>query len=258
MRKGRLTQKEHERRLKLLLEFIFIFRYATVYEISEFSRLVIGITYARWLIYYASKRGLIRSYFEPLYRIKIYYLTAIGKGLIYEQEALIEHYNFEKKHTGVNAFSRHRLIVNAYLSITSRIELNLMNWKSDWILRIGKKKREQFPASDFAFPNGTKVAIELILEYKRPAFLKELIYSYYYLIEKIQKYHALLIIAYDRNYCEILKKKISFLAPTLCQKYAIFSDPETLKAGLCIYRDGVKPIKEIVDLLNAGALIHDP
>ena len=142
MKKGRLTQKEHERRLKLLLEFIFIFRYATVYGISEFSRIVIGITYARWLIYYASKRGLIRSYFEPLYRIKIYYLTAIGKGLIYEQEALIEHYNFEKKHTGVNAFQRHRLIVNAYLNIAGRIELNLRNWESDWILRIGKKKRE--------------------------------------------------------------------------------------------------------------------
>jgi len=81
MKKGRLTQKEHERRLKLLLEFIFIFRYATGYEIAEFSRIVIGITYSRWLVYYACKRGLMRSYYEPHSRVKVYCLTTIGKGL---------------------------------------------------------------------------------------------------------------------------------------------------------------------------------
>ena len=252
MKKGRLTQKEHERRLKLLLEFIFIFRYATGYEIAEFSRIVIGITYSRWLVYYASRMGLIRSYYDPSHRVKIYYLTTIGKGLIYQQEALIEHYDFDKKHTGNYAFQKHSLLVNTYLNITSHVELNMMNWQSEWMLRIRKKRCEPAPSSYFTLRSGTHVALELILERRSRDFIrKRILQTYSYLIEKVQKYHVLLIVSpYPTSY-KGLKKRLSFESPEFCSRYVIFSDQETLKAGQCIYKDEVRGLNDAFGLVRA-------
>ena len=252
MKKGRLTQKEHERRIKLLLEFIFIFRYATGYEIAEFSHRVIGITYSRWLVYYASMRGLIRSYYDPSYRVKIYYLTTIGKGLIYQQEALIEHYNFDKKHTGNCAFQKHCVLVNAYLNISSHVELNIMNWQSEWMLRIKKKRCESVPASNFLVRPCTKVALELILERRSRDFIKErILQRYSYLIEKVQEYHALLIVTPYSASSKGVKKVLSFESPEFCRKYVIFSDQETLKAGQCIYKDEIRGLSDAFGLVRA-------
>ena len=252
MKKGRLTQKEHERRLKLLLEFIFIFRYATGYEIAEFSRIVIGITYSRWLVYYASRMGLVRSYYDPRYRVKIYYLTTIGKGLIYQQEALVEHYNFDKKHTGNYAFQKHSLLVNAYLNITSHVELNIMNWQSEWMLMIGRKRSESFPSSYFMLRPCINVALELILERRSRDFLrKRILQTYSYLIEKLQKYDTLLIVTSGPASCKGVKKQVSYESPEFCRRYVIFSDPETLKAGQCIYKDEVRGLSDAFGLVRA-------
>ena len=252
MKKGRLTQKEHERRIKLLLEFIFIFRYATGYEIAEFSHRVIGITYSRWLVYYASRRGLIRSYYDPSYRVKIYYLTTIGKGLIYQQEALIEHYNFDKKHTGNCAFQKHCVLVNAYLNISSHVELNIMNWQSEWMLRIKKKRCESVPSSYFMLRSGINVALELLLERRNHDFLRQrIIQTYSYLIEKLHKYDTLLIVTPYSISSKSVKKRLSFESPEFCQKYVIFSDPETLKAGQCIYKDEVRGLSDAFGLVRA-------
>ena len=252
MKKGRLTQEEHERRLKLLLEFIFIFRYATGYEIAEFSRHVIGITYSRWLVYYASSRGLVRSYYDPRYRVKVYYLTTIGKGLIYQQEALIEHYNFDKKHTGNCAFQKHRALVDAYLNISSHVELNIMNWQSEWMLRIGRKRCEPAPSSYFMLRSGTHVALELILERRNRNFLRQrILQTYSYLIGKIQKYHTLLIVTPYITSSKGIKKRLSFESPEFCRRYVIFSDPETLKAGQCIYKDEVRGLNDAFGLVGA-------
>ena len=252
MKKGRLTHKEHERRLKLLLEFIFIFRYATGYEIAEFSRIVIGITYSRWLVYYASKRGLIRSYYEPRYRVKVYCLTTIGKGFIYEQETLVEHYNFDKKHAGNYGFQKHRALVDAYLNITSHVELNMMNWQSDWMLRIKKRRYESVPYSEFVIRSGIKVALELILERRSREFIKSRIFqTYSYLIEKLQKYDTLLIITLGPASCKGVKKQVSYESSEFCHRYVIFSEPEMLKVGQCIYRDEVRGLNDAFGLVRA-------
>ena len=252
MKTGRLTQKEHERRLKLLLEFIFIFRYATGYEIAEFSRIVIGITYSRWLVYYASKRGLIRSYYEPRYRVKAYYLTTIGKGFIYEQETLVEHYNFDKKHTGNCGFQKHRALIDAYLNITSHVELSMMNWQSDWMLRIKKKRYESVPSSEFVIRSSTKVALELILDRRSREFIKERIFQRYsYLIEKLQKYDTLLIVTPGPASCKGVKKQVSYESSEFCRRYVIFSEPEILKVGQCIYKDEVRGLNDAFGLVSA-------
>ena len=252
MKKGRLTQKEHERRLKLLLEFIFIFRYATGYEIAEFSHRVIGITYSRWLVYYACKRGLVRSYYEPRYRVKVYYLTTIGKGLMYQQEALIEHYKFDKKHAGSCAFQKHRALVDTYLNITSHVELNIMNWQSEWMLRIRKKRYESVPSSEFLSRSGTHVALELILERRNREFIKKRIFERYsYLITKLEKYHTLLIVTPDPASCKGVKKQVSYESSEFCRRYVIFSEPEMLKVGQCIYKDEVRGLNDAFGLVRA-------
>ena len=43
MGRGRVTKGEQERRMRFLLEFIFIFRYATRHQLFEFGRSIIGL-----------------------------------------------------------------------------------------------------------------------------------------------------------------------------------------------------------------------
>ena len=70
MGRGRVTKEEQERRIRFLLEFIFIFRYATRHQLFEFGRSIIGLVNPRWLIDYACKRGLVRSYPAPGLKVK--------------------------------------------------------------------------------------------------------------------------------------------------------------------------------------------
>ena len=245
MKKGRLTKIEQTRRLKLLLEFIFIFRYAARYQLFEFSRTIIGLTHPRWLVDYACKRGLIHSYFAPIFKVNI----KKGKDLINEQEALIKHYRFEKRHAGVNSFQKHNLLVNMYLTLNRYVDVRLMNWESEWILRIGRHKWESIPDSVFILPYGTKIAIELELQHKRLDFLKRKVSVYRYDIEKV-RYHAVFIIASDHKYYEGLKKRLSKVAPFFCQKAFIFAYPDMLEQGLCFYNNEVMGLKELGYLLK--------
>lgn len=246
MKKGRLTKQEQTRRLKLLLEFIFIFRYATRYQLFEFSRQVIGLTYPRWLVDYARKIGLIRAYYASIFKVKIYYLTKKGKDFIYEEEALIKHYRFEKRHAGANSFPKHNLLVDMYLKLNKHIEVKLMNWGSEWILRIGKKKREKLPDGLFVLPCGAKIAVELEVEHEKIAFLKNLVYRCRYDVEKSSRYNAVLIVISCQGCYERLKKKLFIIAPDFYQKALIFADLNMLEQGLCFYKDEIKPIKEIM------------
>lgn len=250
MIKGRVTKVEQTRRIKLLLEFIFIFCYATRYQLFEFSRNIIGLTSPRWLVDYACKIGLIRSYLAPIFKVKIYYLARKGKDLIRGEEGQTKRYRFEKQLTGINAFRKHNVLVDIYLNFNRHMGAQLINWENDWILRIGRKRREKIPDSMFTLPCGVKVAVELELQHKKSEFLKRMVAIYRYYIEKASRYHAVLIIASDRYYHESLKKRFTKISPFFCQKALIFAYTEMLEQGLCLYNNEVMGLKELGDLLK--------
>ena len=250
MNKGRLTVEECERRINLLLKFIFVFRYVTRQDISEFSRIVIGITYFRRLIHYAVSRDLIRTCYNPINKTRFYYLSASDVGLIHDADNLFkEHYRFDRKsHMGVNAFTRHLILVNLYLNIKRQIDIDLAKWKSEWMVRVGRRRRETGPDTVITLPSGIKVAVELILQYRRPKFLKELISYYYYDIEKAFKYHLLFIIV--PHHYEHIRKRMYSLSPRFSEKYLIIANLEIINQGMCFCKGGVKGLKEAFELFK--------
>ena len=52
-KKGRITEVENKRRLKLLLNFVFIFRYATKRQLETFVKTVLKITSSQRTIEYS-------------------------------------------------------------------------------------------------------------------------------------------------------------------------------------------------------------
>ena len=100
MKKGRITKEERADRIKSLLIFIYTFRYATRKQLELFIQVVMNLS-ARKLIDCTVKESFINAYYEPLFKTKIYYLTYKGKEMICDQ-AMVEHYYFEKSHAGLN------------------------------------------------------------------------------------------------------------------------------------------------------------
>lgn len=256
MKKGRITRLERERRLKLLLEFIFIFRYATRAQLLRFAEDIIKLSNARRLIEYSLKQELIKSYQESLFRTKIYYLTKAGKNLIYEQESLIEHYRFDKRYFGVNTYPVHNILIEAYFSLSKSFDIDPRNFLCEWILRIGRKKREKLSDALVVLPSGIKLAIEVETTFKKLTYFKKLIFYYRYDIEKICRYHAVLLVA-DNKFClEAVKKKLFYLTSEFCSKAFILADPETLQLSRCFYQGEARGIKEAVNLLNPQSSIE--
>lgn len=248
MKTGRLTKQEQERRIKLLLGFIFIFRYAVRRQLDMFVQLNINLKYPQWLIEHTSRQGYINAYYEPTFRTKIYYLTQQGKDLLYADEPRIEYYHFEKSLAGVNTHIHHNALVDVYFLLKSH--LIIKEWICEWVLRIGKKRREKIPDGLIVLPDGTKVALEVETRYKRLAVVKSLIRRYSYDIEKISRYHCVLIAASSRLNYQGLKKRLFTLAPEFCSKRFILTDLGMLEQGMCFYRDKLIHLEEALALLR--------
>jgi predicted transcriptional regulator len=248
MKKGRLTQEEQKRRIKLLIGFIFIFRYATRKQLDLFVRLNINLKYPQWLIEYTLRQGYIKAYYEPSVRTKIYYLTRKGMDLLYSDEALIEYYRFEKSHAGINTFIHHNLLAEVYFLI--KIHLKIREWLCEWVLRIGKKKKEKIPDALLVMADGARIALEVETRYKKLAVLKRFVAMYRYDIEKISRYQAVLIVASSRLHFKGLKMRLFNLAPELCRRRFILSDIVMLEQGMCFYQDKLIHLKEALELLR--------
>lgn len=245
--KGRLTLEEQERRFKLLCRFIFIFRYATRKQLDSFVENILNIKYSQWLIQYAQKQGLIKHYYEPIFRIKIYYLAKKGKDLLYHNEPLIEYYRFEKAYAGLNTFEHHNLLVDSFLLLQKQLEIK--EWVSEWALRVGKKKGDKLPDGLIKLSCGLKLALEAETSYKTFSIWKWVAKRYRYDIEK-NCYHAVLIIAVHKNSLEGIILKLSNINLELCKKAFIFTDPVMLKTGECFYQDKVRTIQETLALVK--------
>ena len=252
MGRGRITKVEQERRMKLLLEFIFVFRYATRHQLFEFGRSVIGLASPRWLVDYACDKGLICSYPAPALRVKIYYLTTEGEDLI--EGSRIKPYHFERRLTHLDAVTKHCILVDVYLMCSRYLDAQLTHWETRWLLRIGSHRRVTIPDSAFSLPSGLKVSVDIELHYKGIEFFKKLISIYRYYIEKIYKYHALLIVVSHRRYCESLKRRFTRISPYFYQRSIIFADPEMLKQGMCFYNNEAMELNDAVELIRAKSV----
>ena len=245
--KGRLTKEEQERRFKALCRFIFIFRYSTRKQLDSFVENILNIKHPQWLIQYAQKQGLIKNYYEPLFRIKIYYLARKGRDLLYHNEPLIEYYHFEKAYAGLNTFEHHNLLVESFLLLQKQLEIK--EWVSEWAIRVGKKKGDKLPDGLIKLSDGLKIALEAETSYKTFSIWKWVVKRYRYDIQE-NCYRAVLIIAVHKNSLEGIILKLSQINQELCNKAFIFTDPAMLKTGECFYQNKVRTLQETFVLLR--------
>ncbi len=253
MRKGRLPKVEHIERIKALLVFIYTFRYATRKQIEMFIKVVMNLSYARRLMDYSIKHGFIKAYYEPLFRTKIYYLTFKGKERISDQ-AMVEHYYFEKSHAGLNTFIHHNNMIEAFILLKTRLDIK--EWVCEWDLRKGKRVGEKIPDGLIRLTDGLNMALEVETRYKTLGVLKTFIKRYRYDIEKISRYQCLLVAASSRFNYDGLRMRLYNIAPEFCSRFIILADLGMLEIGTCYYQSKIMHIEEALRLLKEGAQAH--
>ena len=144
MKKGRgITEVEKNYRLKLLLNFVFIFRYATRKQLETFVRTILKIPSAQWTIEHSVSEGYLKVYYEYLVGKKIYHLTKKGKDFLSPYEPFIADYHFERTHAGINTFHHQHAVVDTYFWLNRYLEIK--EWVSEWVLRVDKKGRKSIP-----------------------------------------------------------------------------------------------------------------
>jgi hypothetical protein len=87
MNKGRLTKEEQAKRIRKLLSFIFIFRYATREQLEMFIKSTEGLLYPCRIIETSLARGYIKRYYKSLFGRYIYHLGDEGKSFLYVKKA---------------------------------------------------------------------------------------------------------------------------------------------------------------------------
>jgi len=253
MKRGRLTKEEQARRIKSLLIFIYTFRYATRKQLEIFIQVVMNLSFTRWLIDYTLSEGFISAYYESLFKTKIYYLTHKGREMISDQ-AMVEHYYFEKAHAGLNTFIHHNNMIEAFILLRSH--LNIKEWTCEWDLRRGKRPGEKIPDGLITLAEGINIALEMETRYKTLGILKTFIKRYRYDIEKISRYGCLLVVASSRFNYEGLRMRLYNIAPEFCSQYVILADLGMLELGMCYYQGKLVHLEDAVKLLKEGVQIH--
>lgn len=242
MKRGRLTKEEQLYRFKQIVWFVFTFRYATRSQLDTFAESVIGLKYPQWLIEYSIDRGFITEYKKPEFRSKIYHLTKKGRLLLKDEEPNIIHYQFEKRHTGINTFSHHNLVVESYFLLRERLEIS--RWTCEWVLRANLHRREKIPDGLIMLHNDTKIALETETSYKTRSALKTWVALYRYDIERAKKYDVVLVIAQDTLTYDSIKHKLYSVAPEFCGNNFILTEINMLRQGLCFYKGNITTLTE--------------
>lgn len=241
MKKGRITQEEQTRRIKLLAGFLFTFRYATRNQLETFIQLIVNISHTRWLIDYSLKEGFISVYYDPLLKTKIYYLNHKGKQLI-SHEAMVRYYHFEKSYAGINTFAHQNAVVEAFFLLKNHIDIQ--EWICEWALRVGKDRGEKIPDGLLVLPDGTKAALEVETRYKKLDVLRYFVKRYHYDITKICRYDGVLVVSSSRFNYEGLKTRLYNLAPELCSSRFFLTDLGMLEQGMCFHQGKLDHLEE--------------
>jgi hypothetical protein len=254
MRKGRITKEEQARRFKLLLKFIFTFRYATRKQLDAFARRIIGLKHPQWLVDYSIKQGLISSYQEPVSRSKIYHLTRKGKRLIKVDEHKVIYYHFEKRHAGINTFNHHNLLVESFFQLQRQLQIR--EWVCEWVLRINKHRKDKIPDGLIILSNGIKIALEAETSYRTKGAWRTVVTLYHYDVEKISRYDVVLVIAQDTLNYESIKTKLYSIDSGFSTKRFILSEVNMLQQGLCFYQSNTITLAEAFTLLQEKGVPH--
>ena len=248
MNQGRLTKEEQANRTRQLLSFIFIFRYATRKEMDMFIKSTEGLLYPHRIIETCLSQSYIKRYYKSLFKRYIYYLSDEGKGLLYNYEPYIEYYKFDQRYAALNTYEHHSFLVETFFMLKKKVEMK--DWISEWVLRIGKSRWEKYPDGQITLASGLKIAVEAETSYKNVSDWKDFIYRYSNDIERKAHYHAVLITTANKDYLTGVVIKLFNIAPEFSSKRFIFSDPEMLKKGECFYQNEVYSLKDAFSLLE--------
>lgn len=253
-KKGRLKLEERNRRINRLLRFVFTFRYATRKQLDMFIKFDTNLVSSQWSIERALKAGLIDDYYEPSFGKKIYYLTKKGREFIRFDEAHIKHYHFEKRYAGTNTFEHHNMLVETYFLLKSHLDIE--KWMCEWVLRIGKDRRDKIPDGLIVLPGGLRIALEVETSYKSLDAWRTVVELYRYDVEDTSTYHGVLVVAPTRLDYEAIKDKLSNIDPELCDNKFILADLSMLELGRCFCHGQVMHLEEAAKLLRKEVQIH--
>ena len=121
MKRGRLSKEEQANRIRQLLSFIFIFRYATREQLEMFIKSTSGVLRPKRIIETSLSRGYIKRYYKPRLKRYIYHLSDEGKGLLHKHEPYIEYYKFNSRYATLNTFEHHNFLVEVFFMLKARL-----------------------------------------------------------------------------------------------------------------------------------------
>jgi len=245
MNKGRITRKEQEYRIGMLLRFIFIFRYATRDQLHEFAQKRLGLSYPRWLVDYSLKQGFITTCQEPNLKLKLYYLTRRGQGFLYRYEPFSNRYYFNQRHTGFNTFEHQRAVIESYYILYR--QLAIKEWVPEWVIRKKFRVKSKIPDALIVLDSGIKIALEAETWYKQRGEWKTIVYKYKH---EMPRYDAVLIIAYSSSNYEGIRDRLFYIQPEFSKKLFMLADLVLLERGECFYQDKVRQIREALELFK--------
>ena len=248
MKRGRLSKEEQANRIRQLLSFIFIFRYATREQLDMFIKSTSGVLRPKRIIETSLSRGYIKRYYKSRLKRYIYHLSDEGKGLLHRHEPYIEYYKFNSRYATLNTFEHHNFLIEVFFMLRARLEIK--EWTSEWVLRKDSSKWEKFPDGQITLPSGLKIAIEAENSYKNVSDWKDFIYRYSHDIERKPRYDAVFIIPLNKDYLTGIIVKLFNFAPDFAASRFIFTDIEMLKRDECFYGNEIYPLKDVFSLLE--------
>lgn len=248
MKKGRLTKEDQANRIRRLLSFIFMFRYAIREQLEMLIKSTDGISYPCRIIETCLKKGYIKRYHHPLLGRYIYYLGKDGKKFIFQDEPYIEYYKFDSESAALTTYNHHNFLIETFFMLKKIVEIK--EWTSESVLRIGKRRREKCPDGRMDLPSGLKIAIEVEAGYKDRAAWKGFTYRYTSDILRYHYYDAVFIMMANKDYLTGAIMKLHDFALELSLKRFIFSDPEMLKMNKCFYNNEVRTFQEAFSLIE--------
>ena len=248
MNKGRLTKEEQAKRIRKLLSFIFIFRYATREQLEMFIKSTEGLLYPCRIIETSLARGYIKRYYKSLFGRYIYHLGDEGKSFLYDYEPYIEYYKFDSQSAVLNTYKHHNFLIETFFMLKKQVEIK--EWTSESVLRIGTSRVEKYPDGQMDLPSGLKIAIEVETSYKNISDWKNFTHRYSHDIVRNPRYDAVFIMMANKDFLTGAITRLFNFAPELSSKRFIFSDPAMLKINECFYQNEVRTLQEAFSLLD--------
>ena len=248
MKKGRLTKEEQANRIRRLLSFIFMFRYTIREQLEAVIKSTEGLSYPARTIETCLKKRYIKRYHHSLLGRYIYYLGDEGKKFIFHDEPYIDYYKFDYNSAALTTYNHHNFLIETFFMLKKILEIK--EWTSESVLRIGKRRGEKCPDGRMDLPSGLKIAIEVEASYKDRAAWKGFTYRYNHDILRYRYYDAVFIMMANKDFLTGAIMKLHDFALELALKRFIFSDPEMLKINKCFYNNEVRTLQEAFSLIE--------